>query len=294
MRKQIKPTSYELEEKIRAGSPIQLLGLTFYPILMKQYGQYLACRDAIILRLSTLPVRYLSLDYLSAIWALELDTIADKKKSAGLFIRALHFLTLALRIDDVYEKALPEHIVLRKENGKILIDHIVVKQDGNVVNISPRQFSSEIRPLLAQMNALELPDESENVDLVKAYEEKRQFEARDDNLKFSLDDLIASVAYLSGVRERDICEWTVREFEMRQRAIGRDKRYTMYGQAELTGFVTFPRGNPAPSWCFDREETDELGTRSMSDVGKAFGAGLQNGAKPSNIQQTASFAPDNP
>ena len=80
---------------------------------------------------------------------------------------------------------------------------------------------------------------------------------------------IASVAYQSGIRERDINEWTVREFENRRKAIQRDKRYQMYGTAELSGMVSFKKGNPAPCWEFDIK-ADECGTMPLSEIGKVF------------------------
>ena len=110
-------------------------------------------------------------------------------------------------------------------------------------------------------------DESENAELHKAAEEKREVQSTGVQIKADIDDLIASVAYQCRVRERDVDTWTVREFELKKRAIDRDKRHSMYSQAELSGMVSFKSGNPAPSWCFDTLE-NELGTRALSEVGK--------------------------
>ena len=80
--------------------------------------------------------------------------------------------------------------------------------------------------------------------------------AEQSKLKFDLDNLISSVAYLSHTDERTVDEWTVLQFERRNKAIQRDKQFMLYGQAEMSGMVSFKNGNPYPSWCFDR--TDNL------------------------------------
>ena len=82
--------------------------------------------------------------------------------------------------------------------------------------------------------------------------------------------MLSSVAYLSHVREKEIYQWTIREFENRKQAIDRDKRYTIYAQAEMSGFVKFKKGNPFPSWCFDKKQ-NQIGAMSMQEVQKKFG-----------------------
>ena len=134
--------------------------------------------------------------------------------------------------------------------------------------MTAREFSNIIRPLIAEQNGLKLPDESENAELVKDAELLAKAD-NDISLDINTDDLIASVAYQSGIRERDINEWTVREFENRRKAIQRDKRYQMYGTAELSGMVSFKKGNPAPCWEFDIK-ADECGTMPLSEIGKVF------------------------
>lgn len=251
--------------RIRRGEPISLLGLTFYPIMMSHYEDFISCKDAIILRLGTLPVKYIAKDYFSAIFAFEMDQIAATQKSVGLFSKVLHFLELSLRIGEEGHR-LGDSILYAERNGEIVIEHISVTQDGKQIDITPIQISTQIRPLLASLNGLELPDESENIDLVIANEQKKAFYARNQKkLKHDISDLISSVAYQSRCSERELISWTVREFESRRAAIERDKRYMLYGQAEMGGMVTFKNGNPAPSWCFDVLD-DSLGTQSLESL----------------------------
>lgn len=88
-----------------------------------------------------------------------------------------------------------------------------------------------------------------------------------------MDDMISSVAYLSHVRDVEILDWTVREFENRRRAIDRDKHYMLYASAELSGMVKFPDGNPAQSWLLDTIDTHK-GTVPLSKI--AQNMGIQN------------------
>ena len=249
---------------IRQGLPVSALGLTFYPITMLHYDDFLACKDAITLRLSTLPVKYISQDYLSAIFSFETDFFRKNGEQIGLISRVFRFFTLSLRIgeNEISRKNL---LNVKDKDGNVSIESINAVQDGRLVRISPQEFSTVIRPLLAQMNGLDLPDESENLDLIHANEQKKELDQPKQRMHVNTDDLISSVAYLSHCRERELMEWTVREFELRRTAIERDKRYTMCGQAEMGGMITFKNGNPAPSWCYDVLD-NSLGTKSLSEL----------------------------
>lgn len=260
--------------KIRNGEPFDVCGITLYPILMSQYELFTACRDAITLRLSSLPVRYMTKDYLNAIFALECDNLNNpesEKQNVGLFYRAMALFYASMRTDAEEFAKLGKNVFYVEKHGEIVIDHMIVTtKDGETVTITPQDFSAFIRPLLAEMNGLELPDESQNIDLIKAAEEKKKLNSSNVNLDYNLNDLIASVAYQSHCSEKEVNSWTVREFEARRKAIERDKRYMLNGAAELSGMVKFDKGNPAPSWCFDVLD-DSFGTRPMSEIGKMLG-----------------------
>lgn len=236
--------SRHLQSEIKKGSPIKRLGLTFYPIIMDDYEEFVSCKDALILRQSTLPAKYLAFDFVSAVFAYETE-LAESGKTIGLFERLMRLLYLSLRIGYDGKRVWKTFSV---ENRRLA--RITIEQLGNKITITPREFSEIVRPLIAEQNGLELPDEEDNADIIAASEQKKSLTAPK-NVKVSNDDLIASVAYLSMVREKDVYEWTVREFEARRKAIDRDKRYTLYGQAEMGGMVTFKNGNPAPYWCYD-------------------------------------------
>lgn len=255
-------TKRERKARIRKGQPIEALGLQFYPIRMTDYEEFLECKNALCIRQTSLAkqsIDYLSMPFLSALWAMEIDLMRMTGKASGVFERVIRLLYLSLRLEYDTEKVF-SNIFCERDNPRQLREVIVSQQDGVTVQISPTDFSAIIRPLIAEQNGIDLPDESSNTDLLQVEQEISN--AEQSKLKFDVDNLISSVAYLSHVDESEIEDWTVVQFERRNKAIWRDKHFTLYGQAELSGMVSFKNGNPYPSWCFER--TDNLSSALMS------------------------------
>ena len=245
---------------IRKGLPITVSGISIYPVLMTHYEEFLSCKDIFLMRLSSLPAAYASLDFLSALHKMDFDFSSLMGKKTGLFERALRMYALAFRIpfDD-----LMAGVRVRMQGDECFFEGLDV---GGVL-ISAFRLSSRFREIIAEQNGILLPDESDNAEIIESYEWKQKKAAEASRLRVSLDDLIASVAFQSHLREADILDFTVREFEHRKNAIDRDKRYLLYSQAELSGFIKFKNGNPAPSWCFDLEDGG-LGTVAAAEITK--------------------------
>ncbi len=254
--------------QIRRGEPITESGLTFYPITMDYYDEFIQCKNALLLRQSSLPVRYLSMDYLTALFTLDFDAIRSKQESANLFLRAMSILHLSLRIGLNVEE-LYKNIEVKSNKDQISLKQIVVKQNDKIVKFTPLDFSNKFRKIIAEQNGLELPDETENIELVRDNETLKELKNKGKQLNYNLDDLIASVAYQSKISEKEIMSWTIREFENRKKAIERDKRYMLCSQAEMSGMVSFKNGNPAPSWQFDVLD-NSLGTMEGSKLQKTL------------------------
>lgn len=251
---------------IRKGLPVAECGLTFYPVTMEHYERFLACKDALCLRQSSLPVRYIAMDFTSALFALEMDAIiAEKSESSGAFYRFLQLLYLSLRLD-IRTAELDKSILVSQKGDNVRLEGLIVKQNESEVTLTPQQISSFIRPLIARQNGLELPNESYNNELVEAEAIKKELTASDVQLDPNVDSLIDTVAYKSGLRRGDVLEWTVAEFELRRRTIDRDVKYIIFTQAEMSGMVKFKKGNPVPSMFFDVKD-DTLGSAKVSDLG---------------------------
>lgn len=259
---------------IRSGQPLEALGLLFYPITMAQYDEYLLCKEALSLRLAALPVEYAFMDYLSALWSIEVNAVKNHNVRTGMFEHAIRLLYMSLRIDYNFTDVLQHHIKLKKSNDIFAIDYLSITQNEKTIKITPHVFSMQIRPLIAEINGIELPDESHNIDLVESNEQLKRIKGSKITLKVNTDDLIASVAYLTHTPINDIYGWTVRNFELIRRAIDRDKHYMLYSQAEMSGMVKFNKGNPFPSWCYDVSD-DSYGTMALSELQSRMGQAEQ-------------------
>lgn len=256
---------------IRRGLPIECCGLTYYPITMAHYETYISCREALTLRIGSLPARFAAKDYLNAIFCFENEQVRNNEQIAGLFQRIIMLWLMALRIDISLDEFFQKNIFAKRIGSLIEIDHIDVQQGDKKVSVAALDFALYIRPLLAKQNGAELPDESDNIEIVESAEQLAEIRSRNQKpLNFNLSDLIASVAYQSGVREREIDDWTVREFTLRQKAIDRGLRFKAYLQGELSGMVTYKGGNPCPSWYADVKD-DSCGTISASRLGEQIG-----------------------
>ena len=288
-----KLSAWEKRNKIRRGEPLEWNGLLLYPVTMSHYEEFLDVKNAWLARQSSFPVRYMAMPFLSAVWAMDVDFAKSDGKLIGLFERIIRFLYLSLRLEYNGEEAF-KHIYCK--NGEIReLSHIEVTQDGNTVTITPRDFAAYIRPLVAQQNGLELPDESYNPELVEAEQIMAEEAQKKSPLKYDTDTLLSSVAYVSGISEAELDEWTVLLFERRLRAIERDKNYMLYKQAELSGMVKFPKGNPCASWCYDTKSLSAavipLGDlqqkhSGIGDISGTVNASLDKGQAPQ--QQTKS------
>lgn len=247
-------TKRERKARIRRGQPIEALGLQFYPITMTDYEEFLECKGVLALRMTSLAkqsIEYLSMPFLSALWAVDYDTARATGKAVGMTERIVRLLCLSLRLGRDEQNKLND-VYCDRSNPRNL-RCIEVTQDGKTVQIDPVDFTTTVRPLIAEQNGIELPDESQNPDILQT--ERLMQEERENKVKFDLSTLIASVASASNVRQKDIDEWTVLEFETQRQALDRKINYMVYAQAEMGGMVKFPHGNPYPSWMFDRAET---------------------------------------
>ncbi len=258
-------SAFEINRAIRKGLPISECGLLFYPITMAHYEEFLACKDALCVRQASLPARYLSLDYFSAIFSLEMASVQSGEAQSGLLLRLAKLIYLALQLDFEAEAFLKGLTYTANANGTYTVESLLIVSGENETRLTAGDFAARVRPLIAQQNALILPQENFDNGLVEA-EEERQKLLNKTKLKPDVETLLASVAYQSGCRVKDLDEWTVKEFEERRRAIDRDKSYTINAQAEMSGMVTFKNGNPVPSWCYDAER-DDVTVFKTSDVG---------------------------
>lgn len=128
---------------------------------------------------------------------------------------------------------------------------MVLSQDGGaeIIEFTPSVFA-QVRKTIVEMNGDELPDESENPELVEAENDLANLQKS--SLEYDPETMIESVACSMGLRARDVMDWTIYEFRKTLAAKSRMLRYVICGIGEQSGFVKWKRGNPNPSWYLDR------------------------------------------
>lgn len=244
----------EQQEAVFRGKPIQWNGLTLFPILVSDFLQFSDAKLGLMVAQQTLPVKYVCMRFLEALYAMDYDAKQNgNAEGGGLFLRLMIFLRLALRLP-----------VLKKEDGREYVElylatkpdeprkllSIKVKQDEAVAEITPKNFK-ELREILAAQNGITLPDELANPDLIQAERDIAAHNAP--NLKPDFEAWIYSVAVKTGTPPESIYDWTVRRFGLVDEAITRTTGHLIAALTEASG-GKYKDGNPYPSWKYDREE----------------------------------------
>ncbi len=240
----------EYADAIDNDEPIKVDGLTLYPIYVRDWRRFEAAKTSLLIRQGSLPVEYAVMRYLSALYAMDRDAYDDTGQPLGFIHGVITLLALAMRLPvDVMVRQTQIKVSEQNERELISLDF----QVGDMLyRITPGLFD-RLRPLIAAQNGLELPDEAENLDLVQAEEDIAEKNGTN-NVDVNFDTLLASVARDQRCRRADLMEYTIREFNGLKAAIERDKTYMLLQMAEYSGTVKFPKGNPCPSWCYDRKD----------------------------------------
>jgi hypothetical protein len=228
------------------GEPIERYGLKFYPITMEHYEEWNACKGVLTLRMSTLPALYGAMPYLEALFAMDMDAMEKCENSAGMLSRFFTLMCLSMRIP-------PENITQYfqfavRSNGEKELVTVRVTVGEIQTTITPSQFNV-VRQTIADLNGIELPDESENAELVQAENDLRNKQA--ENLNYSLRGMIAAVARDNHVAMKDVLDWTILEFDARREAGTRDRYFAFSRNMSAYG-GKWKGDDPYPSWIFNR------------------------------------------
>jgi len=246
-----------------SGKPVEKYGLKFWAIPMSGYDEWSKCKNVWMARQSKFPVTCISMTFIEALFAMDLDAVERTGKPIGLVYSILYGLGLALRLgDDCVQKG---SIYISSCDEQRRLNSIVVKTpEGERAEIKPNEFST-VRKLVLWMQGDDVPDESENDELLEA--EKDLAQRGMPPLNYDLTDMEAAVGLAYGCRIRDVMEWSILEFETSRRAVQRDKKHLICGIGETNG-CKWEGGNPYPSWCFDRVSGTSGALIAQSQFGK--------------------------
>ena len=238
-------------EELHRDKPIVYNGLSFHPLIVEDYVLYISAKPAFELMLASLPPAIARLSWFEALD--ELDREASRNGQETAFAgMALLVLGKALRLAPFRDPNNPERSyypvrMMRNQQGRVAAVMVGDQHNPTILNM---QAMRDIREIIAAQNCYEIPNENWNPELVRA----QQFLNRKkmDGIVFDLDALVHSVAINAHAKASEVWDWTVKEFQAVQDAIDRTLHYQIFTSAEMTGFVKFKKGNPFPTWRFDK------------------------------------------
>ena len=237
--------------------PIELNGLVYYPLKVADYEKWQACKPVLTMRQGTLPAAYACMTFLQCVWALQYDAPKQGNAQGRVWdlLACLMFLSLRLSDKDMIQP-------IGNSNDPRTITSIRIVKNGEQFDIGALEFA-QVRKLIADQNGAELPDEADNPDLIEAAEDI--LNKSDLHVKADLGDMLTSVASARNIRRADVMEWPIKEFDDELRAMNRRFGFFLASIAQAQG-AKFPKGNPYPTWIFDKEKDEFAGLISMEKL----------------------------
>lgn len=254
------------ESELRENRGIEYADLTLYPLTVKDYALYASARPSFELMQASLPPAFARYS-----WCVCLDEMdrynAEHGEKTYYLNTVLIVLAKALHLHEIYDMrsksyGYPIKMIYSEETGRLSAIFIDCGNGNNV--LLTMQQMSELREIIAAQNLYKIPDENWNPDLLRAaqYTEAQ----KTSSLIFDLETLVYSVASNMHTRASEVWQWSIREFELTQKAIDRTMNYQIYTQATMSGFVTFKNGNPCPSWRLDAKTELPSDFKKISDI----------------------------
>lgn len=247
-----------IRRSIGKYEPIQIDGLTLYPIKVEEYYEFLAARPSLEFMQQRLPVQLMSEPLLNAYFKLDSGQVEGHEPS-GLFASSLLAIALALRLKpgrSIEERASVFKIIV-DPNDQTRLKKVRCLLDGEEqIDITPVMFQ-RLRPIIAAQNGIELHSDLDNPELVDA--ENDLASSKSMKLDMSVEGFVSAAALISGVDESEIYNWAILKMHNRLDAAKRVLDYAICGIGESQG-SKWKGGNPAPHPWFGRqkEKTNSL------------------------------------
>lgn len=266
----MKELPLEYRKSIGKYEPIEVDGLTLYPIKVEDYYEFLIARPAIEFMQQRLPVSLMSEPLLSAYFKLD-NGMVEGMQPTGLMAGALLALALALRLKPglgVDEK-IRTFKVVADANDHTRLKHLRFKKNGEeIATITPIMFQN-LRQIIAAQNGIELHSDLDNPELVDAEEDLKGKSA---NLDISIEGFVTAASIISGKDESEIYDWEILKLHNRLDAARRMMDYAICGIGEAQG-AKWKGGNPVPHPWFERVKEKGMGLMPIESF--AGGQGLQ-------------------
>ena len=277
--------SFEIRKSIREYKPIEIDGLTFYPITVEHYEEFLFARQAIDFMQQSLPLKLMNMPLLDAYYHMDIEAVSNGEAGTGLFTGAILMLGLALRLmpNGTPEDILNKFQIVADRNDPTRLKCLRFIINGEELHqITPLQFT-RLRPILAAQNGIELESNDANPELIEA---DRDLASKDaPNLDMSLEAMLNAAALLTGKDEKEIMGWAILKLDNRLKAAKNVMDYVICGIGATQG-TSWKCGNPSPHPWFEKTKDKNGGLIAIERF--ANGQGLQaiRNAEMQNITNT--------
>lgn len=251
------------QSDVLAETPIKYMGLTLYPVLMKDIFTFNKTAGVVMINpLDFNDPKVASMSYLELI--INLSAMQEDFKE-----NLIGFLKLVFHVEDTDLKVTVE----QDEKQNLYFLWISQKKDEitkeNIwEKVSASKFT-KLKDLICFQNGLEVLDLGQNQDIIRT---KRAL-ARQATLDGAptVSDQIYSVSCVTGIDVRTIMNtWTINRFNEMLKACDRIIHYKIYRSAEMSGMVTFKNGIPVKSW-LKSEDNSEGKMKTLAEASNAFG-----------------------
>lgn len=255
-------------QQVRRNVPVVYAGLTFHPLTVERYDLYARAKPAFELMQASLKVpKFARLPWCACLWALDEECFEQTGEVGRFLTDVLCVMVEALRLEAFSDAgnggkdAYPIYPAFKDEQ---LVGIAVGMNPTNRIMLDMRMMN-DVRRIIAVQNGYDIPDENWNPDLVRAAQQNAERKSTG-GITFDLEALVYSVAFNCHARPADIWGWPIREFIQMQDAIDRTLNFQIYTLAEAVGMVKFTKGNPYPTWKFDRKSDMPTGFKSIAEL----------------------------
>lgn len=248
---------------VLAETPIKYMGLTLYPILMKDIFRFNKSAGVLLINpMDFNDPKVVSMSYLELI----INLCAMQEEFKDNFI---DLMKLVFHIDDIDLK------VDIEKNGSQNVYSLLIAQEkdkdtkeGIWQKISSSKFT-KLKDLICFQNGLEVLDLGQNQDVIRTKRALAQKATLGDTP--SVDDQLYSVSCVTGIDVKVIMNtWTINRFNEMLKACDRIIHYKIYRSAEMSGMVTFKNGIPVKSW-LKSEDNSEGKMKTITEASNTFG-----------------------
>lgn len=239
-----------IHRSIRRYQPVEYDGLTLFPVLVKEYENFLIAQPALEVMHQSLPVAMMRIPLLSALYQMDFQDLISGKQPTGLFARARLALALSFRLGEgqTLERRIEMiQVIVNRTEPEKLVGLRFLDAEGTEHNISPAAYKT-LREIIAAQNGVKIESDKANPAIVQA---QKDMYAGKISLDANIDALISSIAALTGTDEASIEEWPILKLEKRSETYRRILDYIICGVGETNG-ASWKTGNPTPHPFFKR------------------------------------------